>query len=128
SPSLLCLPPCFFLVAALTLSLFFFFHLYAVPRDLHSFPTRRSSDLRPRPCSPGHRGIRQGVAPRLLESSVRRDPRTAAAAHSVRSEEHTSELQSLTNLVCRLLLEKKKHHETERNAEHTTKPSDSTRS
>src|SRR5438093_5473885 len=29
-------------------------------------------------------------------------------AASVRSEEHTSELQSLTNLVCRLLLEKKK--------------------
>src|SRR5258706_3567481 len=28
---------------------------------------------------------------------------------SIRSEEHTSELQSLTNLVCRLLLEKKKH-------------------
>src|SRR5437016_11198988 len=28
--------------------------------------------------------------------------------HYVRSEEHTSELQSLTNLVCRLLLEKKK--------------------
>src|SRR5437016_7459173 len=27
---------------------------------------------------------------------------------TVRSEEHTSELQSLTNLVCRLLLEKKK--------------------
>src|SRR5438093_8509919 len=27
---------------------------------------------------------------------------------SARSEEHTSELQSLTNLVCRLLLEKKK--------------------
>src|SRR5262249_59505225 len=29
-----------------------------------------------------------------------------------RSEEHTSELQSLTNLVCRLLLEKKKTHTT----------------
>src|SRR2546426_2819121 len=28
----------------------------------------------------------------------------------VRSEEHTSELQSPCNLVCRLLLEKKKHH------------------
>src|SRR5262249_62108659 len=28
----------------------------------------------------------------------------------LRSEEHTSELQSLTNLVCRLLLEKKKNH------------------
>src|SRR5215213_585543 len=31
-------------------------------------------------------------------------------ASSTRSEEHTSELQSLTNLVCRLLLEKKKKH------------------
>src|SRR5262249_61762490 len=30
----------------------------------------------------------------------------------VRSEEHTSELQSLTNLVCRLLLEKKKIRKT----------------
>src|SRR5437016_6870175 len=30
--------------------------------------------------------------------------------HLVRSEEHTSELQSLTNLVCRLLLEKKNEH------------------
>src|SRR2546430_7099402 len=29
--------------------------------------------------------------------------------HLVRSEEHTSELQSQSNLVCRLLLEKKKH-------------------
>src|SRR5258706_6812013 len=29
-------------------------------------------------------------------------------AHAFRSEEHTSELQSLTNLVCRLLLVKKK--------------------
>src|ERR1019366_10762635 len=31
-----------------------------------------------------------------------------------RSEEHTSELQSLTNLVCRLLLEKKKHQKDRR--------------
>src|SRR6266478_5281437 len=30
-------------------------------------------------------------------------------AHRQRSEEHTSELQSQSNLVCRLLLEKKKH-------------------
>src|SRR5438046_3631997 len=36
-------------------------------------------------------------------------------AESERSEEHTSELQSLTNLVCRLLLEKKKR---ERGVEH----------
>src|SRR5437016_8639085 len=32
---------------------------------------------------------------------------------SMRSEEHTSELQSLTNLVCRLLLEKKKKRMSE---------------
>src|SRR5262249_61867920 len=31
----------------------------------------------------------------------------------LRSEEHTSKLQSLTNLVCRLLLEKKKNAQTE---------------
>ena len=37
----------------------------------------------------------------------------ASQSHMVppRSEEHTSELQSLTNLVCRLLLEKKKRKE-----------------
>src|SRR5260370_22591338 len=33
---------------------------------------------------------------------------TAATSHPLRSEEHTSELQSHLNLVCRLLLEKKK--------------------
>src|SRR5258706_3441386 len=33
---------------------------------------------------------------------------TGPGAIRMRSEEHTSELQSLTNLVCRLLLEKKK--------------------
>src|SRR5437016_10714563 len=36
------------------------------------------------------------------------DWKTPTRLRSVRSEEHTSELQSLTNLVCRLLLEKKK--------------------
>src|SRR5438046_8145038 len=34
--------------------------------------------------------------------------------HHERSEEHTSELQSLTNLVCRLLLEKKKKKQKKR--------------
>src|SRR2546430_9908984 len=34
----------------------------------------------------------------------------AVAAGDFRSEEHTSELQSQSNLVCRLLLEKKKQH------------------
>src|SRR5438093_9526510 len=41
----------------------------------------------------------------LLEIGADPDRLRAAAW---RSEEHTSELQSLTNLVCRLLLEKKK--------------------
>src|SRR2546427_8369761 len=34
-------------------------------------------------------------------------------AQPARSEEHTSELQSQSNLVCRLLLEKKKEHEVQ---------------
>src|SRR2546430_14465856 len=34
-----------------------------------------------------------------------------ALAETIRSEEHTSELQSQSNLVCRLLLEKKKHNQ-----------------
>src|SRR2546430_13156602 len=34
-----------------------------------------------------------------------------AGAQEIRSEEHTSELQSQSNLVCRLLLEKKKHQQ-----------------
>src|SRR5258706_10994903 len=47
-------------------------------------------------------------------------------AHS-RSEEHTSELQSLTNLVCRLLLEKKKkdchrHVSVQRRKKHDHNP------
>src|SRR5262249_58581577 len=37
-----------------------------------------------------------------------RPPGLPAHARAGRSEEHTSELQSLTNLVCRLLLEKRK--------------------
>src|SRR5262249_62421962 len=44
-----------------------------------------------------------------LQGASRR-PLAAQAARRRRSEEHTSELQSLTNLVCRLLLEKKKRH------------------
>ena len=39
-------------------------------------------------------------------------PGTPAEDAAARSEEHTSELQSRTNLVCRLLLEKKKNKHT----------------
>src|SRR5688572_30938490 len=38
---------------------------------------------------------------------------TTRATRWPRSEEHTSELQSQSNLVCRLLLEKKKKHKIE---------------
>src|SRR6266480_5982612 len=48
----------------------------------------------------------------ILDPSAHRDRRTKGAASAfmspARSEEHTSELQSHVNLVCRLLLEKKK--------------------
>src|SRR5256885_4210257 len=48
-----------------------------------------------------------GISSALMMRSPRRRP--ARSTHSeVRSEEHTSELQSPCNLVCRLLLEKKK--------------------
>src|SRR5205814_9247593 len=54
-----------------------------------------------------HRGI---FRPRFGELADRaRQSRRRGAAHGLRrSEEHTSELQSLRHLVCRLLLEKKK--------------------
>src|SRR2546429_6959748 len=58
------------------------------------------------------------VGPRLLDRPVRKDACDTAAdvvrrverpIRTARSEEHTSELQSRLHLVCRLLLEKKKH-------------------
>src|SRR5688572_32515871 len=53
----------------------------------------------------------------ILEKQLVRDSLHAfLRARQVRSEEHTSELQSQSNLVCRLLLEKKKqtkhHHQS----------------
>src|SRR5262249_61986503 len=46
----------------------------------------------------------------ISEEAHARSIELACASSEIRSEEHTSELQSLTNLVCRLLLEKKKKH------------------
>src|SRR5262249_62121793 len=46
----------------------------------------------------------------------RQDRRLQTVRSLQRSEEHTSELQSLTNLVCRLLLEKKKAHNMRKHA------------
>src|SRR2546425_2213053 len=48
--------------------------------------------------------LRGGPDPRILPASYG----PGVSMQAVRSEEHTSELQSLAYLVCRLLLEKKK--------------------
>src|SRR5205085_3083460 len=88
-------------------------------RDLPSFPTRRSSDLSSSTCAERERSPARGrrrtprASPRARRrSSCRRATRASADAcapgRQSRSEEHTSELQSQSNLVCRLLLEKKK--------------------
>src|SRR5438552_8981339 len=71
-------------------------------RDLHSFPTRRSSDLFRKVCK-----FEKEIWPYWSCTSA-----SLAWTHwcktNTRSEEHTSELQSPDHLVCRLLLEKKK--------------------
>src|SRR5205823_11450320 len=97
------------------------------PHYLHSFPTRRSSDLmadalsvKRRPPTlrlpPWRAGISIVIperdAPDMLKCAL--TSLDAALGRfdedaEIRSEEHTSELQSLAYLVCRLLLEKKKH-------------------
>src|SRR5207244_11030422 len=85
-------------------SSFFFFYRPAAHRDLHSFPTRRSSDLgAPRRRAVHTRGRRARARAAL---PLVRAP--DADRLDARSEEHTSELQSPDHLVCRLLLEKKK--------------------
>src|SRR5437016_10136034 len=49
--------------------------------------------------------------PQLARLLVDHVPPSPSRPTRRRSEEHTSELQSLTNLVCRLLLEKKKNEQ-----------------
>src|SRR5206468_13122863 len=106
----------------------FFLAVFSAHRYLHSFPTRRSSDLEvpgagaAAPAAIGGRaGSRRGapIAPQPTSSWPRVRASEANACTSVRSaschstfrpgcrsEEHTSELQSRSDLVCRLLLEK----------------------
>src|SRR5690606_41397035 len=86
-----------------------------VPAAPHPFPTRRSSDLLDTTISADIPGVpadatvtklRHGAAIKVFDSSQL--PNRKLVQHLRRSEEHTSELQSRENLVCRLLLEKKK--------------------
>src|SRR5688500_19629095 len=95
----------------------FLVHCSALLLHLHSLPTRRSSDLL------GDFIEQQRSTVRALENAFTCTHRAREAAALVteelrfdegrrnggtRSEEHTSELQSPCNLVCRLLLEQKK--------------------
>src|SRR5205814_9853914 len=99
----------------------FFFQHSAHHLVVHSFPTRRSSDLRRRLVDAdlleatleGRVAlevlavlVERGGADRLQLTARQR--RLEDRGRVDRSEEHTSDLQSLRHLVCRLLLEKKK--------------------
>src|SRR5205085_10737697 len=93
----------------------FFFSCHRPPRALHSFPTRRSSDLAPQRLDQPRQLVRHPRPVGAVRDAVRGESPVARGVslehrrlHERRSEEHTSELQSQSNLVCRLLLEKKK--------------------
>src|SRR5205823_11603937 len=105
----------------------FLFNVAGPPRALPSFPTRRSSDLRAEYEALVLANTLHEYAMEVLGDSITDahaltgDDRARykafteawvneAATRTVpmRSEEHTSELQSLAYLVCRLLPEKKK--------------------
>src|SRR5256885_10980705 len=63
------------------------------------------------PCKLGRRGLEQIIEVKLSPEEQAALKQSAEAVKE-RSEEHTSELQSPCNLVCRLLLEKKKERST----------------
>src|SRR5690242_21338836 len=77
------------------------------------FPSFRSSHAA-RKRSDRRRACRTHEQTRCSEPSTvtQTAPCLPAGSRPSRSEEHTSELQSHVNLVCRLLLEKKKHTQT----------------
>src|SRR5687768_17764513 len=68
-----------------------------------------SSDLAAAPTSPTAWSTRRCASAPRRRSSTSCCARSACKEETSRSEEHTSELQSRLHLVCRLLLEKKKH-------------------
>src|SRR5437773_4510169 len=84
---------------------------------LRSFPTRRSSDLVDAMDDlhvTGQQALEQAHAPRFERLGKQRVIGVIEyrrADFQLRSEEHTSELQSHHDLVCRLLLEKKNYEE-----------------
>src|SRR5205807_8988740 len=103
------------LSSSLHLSSLLFFYDSVPHRYLHSFPTRRSSDLLTSVCGPYETHFLMRKSTRSQSETLASGVLLSFAASSrsktppcrKRSEEHTSELQSPCNLVCRLLLEKK---------------------
>src|SRR5437773_10450109 len=85
-----------------TIIMSLYFWLNVLPLALHSFPTRRSSDL------VGDGEFAEIACDYFTHDSPFRVAGFAVERDFLRSEEHTSELQSHHDLVCRLLLEKKK--------------------
>src|SRR5437764_2118713 len=78
------------------------------------FPTRRSSDLGA-DCAARARGRQVGRhGEQAVDRSAWAGPAATGGEEWMRSEEHTSELQSPMYLVCRLLLEKKKKEKDSR--------------
>src|SRR3989475_7334594 len=69
-------------------------------------PCSRESGAGHRDCADAEGGV--GSAGWDFSKGPARPPRSQRCGATGRSEEHTSELQSQSNLVCRLLLEKKK--------------------
>src|SRR2546427_11187669 len=92
----------------LTTLLFFFFNDTATT-EIYTLPLHDALPIwfRPHP-APFHG--RTGHAPGRHPHAQRQRRRPRSTTGQSRSEEHTSELQSQSNLVCRLLLEKKKRH------------------
>src|SRR3546814_4542775 len=95
----------------------FFFKVYGDHRDLHvlthSFPTRRSSDLAPpAPTARGNARPTRSTAPLTLSEVEEGAPRPTALPpppRPTRSEEHTSELQSLMRISYAVFCLKKKN-------------------
>src|SRR2546425_2730245 len=85
------------------------------------FPTRRSSDLSVTDCKHVTAEFVSNGIPvaSIKEVQSRFVDLTHANQTTDRSEEHTSELQSLAYLVCRLLLEKKKNKRLRPRSKHT---------
>src|SRR5207253_10976545 len=103
---------CFFSLNINAVIYVLFFLSYGDNRALHSFPTRRSSDLVWIFQTTGAGALRQKGLARASQGglSVGDTYTINGFAAKNRSEEHTSELQSRGHLVCRLLLEKKNKH------------------